>query len=87
MAIGGMSVARQRGLTVPSDLSVVGFDDISFAAYTVPPLTTVAQPVREMGQETVRLLLDVIKGQTLAPVSVILPHRLTIRESTAPPPK
>jgi LacI family transcriptional regulator, repressor for deo operon, udp, cdd, tsx, nupC, and nupG len=72
---------------MPNDLSVVGFDDISFAAHTVPPLTTVAQPVREMGQETVRLLLDVIKGQTLSPVSVILPHRLVIRESTAPPSK
>jgi LacI family repressor for deo operon, udp, cdd, tsx, nupC, and nupG len=87
MAIGGMSVARQHKLQVPGDLSVIGFDDISFAAHTVPPLTTVAQPVREMGQETVRLLLDVIKGQTLAPVSVILPHRLIIRESTAPPSK
>jgi LacI family repressor for deo operon, udp, cdd, tsx, nupC, and nupG len=50
----------------------MGFDDIAFARYTVPPLTTVAQPVREMGQETVRLLIGIIKGKTLAPVSVIL---------------
>ena len=86
MAIGAMNVARQRGLRIPGDLSVVGFDDILFARYTVPPLTTIAQPVREMGQETVRLLLGIIKGQ-LAPLSVILPHRLVVRESTAPPSK
>lgn len=87
MAIGVLGVARRRGLMVPKDLSVVGFDDISFARYTAPPLTTVAQPVKEMGQETVRLLLGIIKGQALAPVSVILPHTLVVRESTAPPPR
>ncbi|MEP7310225.1 MAG: LacI family DNA-binding transcriptional regulator [Acidobacteriota bacterium] len=85
MAIGAMDVLRRRGLVVPDDLSVVGFDDISFARYTVPPLTTIAQPVREIGQETVRLLLAIVRGQTSSAVSVILPHRLVVRESTAPP--
>jgi LacI family repressor for deo operon, udp, cdd, tsx, nupC, and nupG len=82
MAIGAMDVLRRRGLSVPDDVSVVGFDDIPFARYTVPPLTTVAQPVREIGQETVRLLLAVVRGQSAA--SVILPHKLLVRESTAP---
>jgi LacI family repressor for deo operon, udp, cdd, tsx, nupC, and nupG len=86
MAIGAMNVARRRDLRIPADLSVIGFDDILVARYTVPPLTTVAQPVREMGQETVRLLIGLIKGQS-APVSVILPHKLIVRESTAPPKK
>jgi len=87
MAIGVLGVARRRGLSVPKDLSVVGFDDISFARYTAPPLTTVAQPVKEIGQEAVRLLLRIIKGQALSPVSVVLPHKLITRESTAAPPK
>lgn len=86
MAIGALGVARRKGLSIPEDLSVVGFDDISFARYTVPPLTTIAQPVKELGQETVRLLLGVIKDQTLAPVSIVLPHELVVRESTAPAP-
>ena len=83
MAIGAMNVARSFGTRVPEDLSVVGFDDIAFAPYTVPPLTTVAQPVREIGQETVRLVLAIINRETMAPVSVILRHRLVVRESTA----
>jgi LacI family transcriptional regulator, repressor for deo operon, udp, cdd, tsx, nupC, and nupG len=84
MAIGAMDILRRRGLVVPDDVSVVGFDDISFARYTVPALTTIAQPVREIGQETVRLLLGIVRGQTPSAVSVILPHRLVVRDSTAP---
>ncbi len=83
MAIGAMNVARRRGLRLPEDLSVVGFDDIAFARYTAPPLTTIAQPVKEMGQEMVRLLLEIVKGRSLAPVSVMLPHQLVVRGSTA----
>jgi LacI family repressor for deo operon, udp, cdd, tsx, nupC, and nupG len=85
MAIGAMDVVRRRGLRVPDDMSVIGVDDISFARYTVPALTTIAQPVREIGQETVRVLLGIIRGQSTSPVSVVLPHRLIVRESTAPP--
>jgi LacI family repressor for deo operon, udp, cdd, tsx, nupC, and nupG len=87
MAIGAMNVARAFGTRVPEELSVVGFDDIAFAAYTVPPLTTVAQPVREIGQETVRLVLGIINRQTMTPVSVILRHSLVVRESTAAAPR
>lgn len=87
MAIGAMNVVRSLGLQVPRDVSVVGFDDISFARYTSPPLTTIAQPVREMGQETVRLLLGMINRESMAPVSVILRHALVVRESTAAPPR
>ena len=85
MAIGAIDVLRRRGMRVPDDMSVVGVDDIAFARYTVPPLTTIAQPVREIGQETVRVLLGIIGGRGTAPVSVVLPHRLIVRESTAPP--
>jgi LacI family repressor for deo operon, udp, cdd, tsx, nupC, and nupG len=86
MAMGVLETARRRRLRLPDDLSVVGFDDIRFSRYTDPPLTTVAQPMRAIGEGTVRLLLQILQGDgTTAPESVTLPHTLTIRSSTAPP--
>src|SRR5437870_4059435 len=84
MAIGVMDTAKSRGLRIPRDLSVAGFDDIRFARYTDPPLTTVAQPMREIGEGTVRLLLQILNGQSAPPESITLPHTLIIRSSTAP---
>jgi LacI family repressor for deo operon, udp, cdd, tsx, nupC, and nupG len=84
MAMGVIGQARSRGLRVPDDLSVVGFDDIRFAQCTDPPLTTVAQPMREIGEGTVRLLLEILNGSQIAPVSITLPHTLQVRASTAP---
>jgi LacI family repressor for deo operon, udp, cdd, tsx, nupC, and nupG len=86
MAMGLIDTARRRGVRVPEDLSVVGFDDIRFARYLDPPLTTVTQPMREIGEGCVRLLLEILKGNPLAPVSVTLPHQLTIRSTTTAPP-
>ena len=83
MAMGVIETAKRRGLRVPVDLSVVGFDDIRFARCTDPPLTTIAQPMRAIGEGTVRLLLEILRGRT--PESVTLPHTLIIRSSTAPP--
>ena len=68
---------------MPQDLSIVGFDDIRFARHMDPPLTTIAQPMREIGEATVRLLLDILGGKTPVPDSVTLPHSLVIRGSTA----
>jgi len=85
MAMGVIGGARRRGLRIPEDLSVVGFDDIRFAECVDPPLTTIAQPMRAIGEGTVRLLLQILNGSPLAPVSVTLPHKLQIRSSTAPP--
>ncbi len=86
MAMGVLETARRHRVCVPDDLSVVGFDDIRFARYTHPPLTTVAQPMRALGEGTVRLLLQILKGDgTTSPESVTLPHTLTVRSSTAPP--
>jgi LacI family repressor for deo operon, udp, cdd, tsx, nupC, and nupG len=87
MAIGVIQSAKRLGRRVPDDLSVVGFDDIQFARYTDPPLTTVAQPMREIGEGTVRLLLEILGGNEIAPVSITLPHTLMVRSSTAPPRK
>jgi LacI family repressor for deo operon, udp, cdd, tsx, nupC, and nupG len=85
MAIGVIAVAKRHGLRVPEDLSVVGFDDIRFARHIDPPLTTISQPMREIGEGTVRLLLEILSGDEIKPVSVTLPHQLTLRASTAPP--
>ena len=78
-----MNVAREWGLRVPDDLSVIGFDDIRFSQHMDPPLTTIAQPMREIGEGTVRLLLDILSGKTMVPTSVTLPHKLIVRKSTS----
>jgi LacI family repressor for deo operon, udp, cdd, tsx, nupC, and nupG len=85
MAIGVLETTRRRKLRVPDDLSIVGFDDIRFARCTDPPLTTVAQPMRQIGEGTVRLLLEILRGAEQPPESVTLPHTLVVRASTAPP--
>lgn len=85
MAIGVIDAAKRLRKSVPRDLSVAGFDDIRFARYTDPALTTIAQPMREIGEGTVRLLLEILHGHEISPVSVTLPHTLMVRASTAPP--
>ncbi len=89
MAMGVLEVAHRLGVRVPAQLSVVGFDDIRFAAHTAPPLTTIAQPTRQIGEGTVRLLLGILAGggDAETPESVTLPHKLVVRASTAPPPR
>ncbi len=85
MAIGAMHAARELGLSVPRDLTVVGFDDIDLARYTSPALTTVHQPVRRKGEEAVRLLLAAIESDDLEiPEQVRLPARLIVRGSSGP---
>lgn len=85
MAIGVMEYARRRGLEIPGDLSVIGFDDIRFSQHLTPPLTTIYQPMLEIGRETVRLLLEILRNAAVKPASVTLAHRLVIRGSTASP--
>lgn len=87
MALGAIRTARQRGLAVPGDISVVGFDDSPLIAFTDPPLTTIRQPVPAMGQAAVRALLEEIDG-TPAPHSefVFMPE-LVVRGSTASAPR
>jgi LacI family repressor for deo operon, udp, cdd, tsx, nupC, and nupG len=85
MAVGVLGAARRRNLTVPSDLSLVGFDDVRYAAHTNPPLTTIAQPMQQIGEVAVRLLLDIISGRMVVPQTETLPHALVVRSSTAPP--
>ncbi|MDQ3856482.1 MAG: LacI family transcriptional regulator [Chloroflexota bacterium] len=84
MAIGAIGVLRRAGLSIPEDVSVIGFDNILQAGATVPGLTTVAQPITEIGSLSVDLLLRRIRGRSEAePVRVTLPTKLVERESCA----
>lgn len=85
-AIGVLEAAAARGLQVPGDLSVVGFDDLPEARYTEPPLTTVDQSVEQMGYEATALLLQQIDDPSRPPVHITLPTRLVVRGSTGAPP-
>ncbi len=85
MAIGAMQELRERGLEVPAEVSVVGFDDIDLATHVDPPLTTVHQPIRRKGEEAVRLLLSVLEhGARAKPEHRRLETRLIVRRSTGP---
>jgi len=84
-AMGLLNGLQQRGVRVPDDVSVVGFDDVQFAAHCYPPLTTVRQPTDEMGRRLMHLLRALIQGQEdVGPE--ILPANLVVRETTGPPP-
>jgi LacI family transcriptional regulator len=85
LAIGTMRAARARGLSLPEDLSVVGFDDSEHASLVTPELTTVRQPLAEMGRTAVNLLGRLLDGQRVETLHVELGTRLIVRESTAPP--
>ena len=85
LAIGAMRALHEEGLKVPGDVSVVGFDDIDISAYTVPALTTIHQPIQEMGETTATLLCDFIESGHAESMSHILPHQLITRESVSPP--
>ncbi|MCP8899554.1 LacI family DNA-binding transcriptional regulator [Gilvimarinus xylanilyticus] len=87
MAIGAMQTFKSAGLRVPEDISVTGFDDISYARYCDPSLTTVTQPAEEMGKLSMDMLLRLIEGQDLAQEENVLPAEFVIRKSTNVPPK
>jgi LacI family transcriptional regulator len=72
-------------LSVPDDLSVVGFDDLPMSRWASPPLTTVRQPLEEMGRHAARMVADMIASRPLGSLRVELATRLVVRSSTAPP--
>jgi len=86
MAVGALNAALQRGLRVPEDLSIVGFDDSVQAQNVSPKLTTVYQPLAEMGRMAVSLLTRILEGQRLEAVRVELGTRLIVRGTTGPLP-
>ena len=82
MALGAMRTLQQSGRRIPQDVAVTGFDDVAAARYAEPPLTTVYNPLYEMGGTAVRLLLAACSGEPLPDVPVLLPTRLVVRGST-----
>jgi LacI family repressor for deo operon, udp, cdd, tsx, nupC, and nupG len=86
MAVGALAACRARGLVCPDDLSLVGFDDIRYARYLDPPLTTVRQPMTQIGQTAVKLLLAIIHGTATKTEQITLDHELVVRGSTGPVP-
>lgn len=84
-AVGVMRAMWQLNLRIPEDMTVMGYDGIPLSAYVTPALTTVAQPIVEMGRISVQLLLQHIQNPELPPEKAVLENKLIIRESTAPP--
>ena len=82
MALGAIRAARQRGLEVPRDLSVVGYDDSTLIAFTDPPQTTVRQSVQAMGEAAVRALIDEISGEPAPRAEYVFRPELVVRSST-----
>jgi DNA-binding LacI/PurR family transcriptional regulator len=86
LALGAIRAARRRGLVVPTDVSVLGFDDSAFMNCTEPPLSTVRQPIEAMGRAAVDLLCAQIQGTQTHPGELLFEPELVVRGSTAPPP-
>jgi LacI family transcriptional regulator len=82
LAIGAIVCAKEKGMQVPRDLSVVGFDDAEISAYYDPPLTTMAVPAYEMGQLAAKILIENIRGESKPPQQYILETKLIVRGST-----
>jgi LacI family transcriptional regulator len=85
MALGAYEAARRRGVRVPDDLSVVGFDDLPEARWSSPPLTTVRQPLSEMGSLAARTVLRLAAGEEIETPRVELATALVVRDSAGPP--
>jgi len=86
MAVGVLKAISKSGLKVPEDISVAGFDDIELADYTIPSLTTIRQPVREMAEIAANMLIKMIEGEPLSESEkyISLEPMLIIRDSTGP---
>lgn len=84
MAIGVMRACKTHGLRVPEDMSIIGFDDMRFAPYAYPPLTTVAQPKAEMGREAMSMLIEILSDIDTPARKRILATQLVVRGSTGP---
>jgi len=80
-----MSAVQSRGMRVGEDIAVSGFDDLPEAEYVYPPLTTVHQPIYEIGQRLVRMLIDIIRGQAPDETQVVLQPTFVVRASSGSP--
>lgn len=83
-AIGAINAIVESGWRVPTDVSVVGFDDLRLSAFTTPPLTTIHQPAGEIARRATEILVDLIRGRPVHRLQYLLEPRLVVRSSTAP---
>ena len=83
--MGVLEALRDMDLSSPSDVSLVGFDDVPFAGLLSPPLTSIRQPVRQMGVRGVDALMAMIRGEATEPDPIRLPVELIARDSVGPP--
>lgn len=81
LAMGALLAARQHGKKIPEDFAIVGFDDLSFAEFTYPPLTTIKQPIYQKGQTAARLLIDQIENKDTQTEKINLGPTLVVRDS------
>ncbi len=84
MAIGGLHAIHEAGLRVPDDISIVGFDDLPIASFASPPLTTIHQPIVELGTIAAELMMDLLERPARGPVQVQVPAKLIVRSSSGP---
>jgi LacI family transcriptional regulator len=82
MASGAMRAIKEAGLSIPADIAIGGFDDMRFSSSTEPPLTTIQQPISQLGDVAVRGLIDLLESKTDAPFQQMLPVKLIVRQST-----
>lgn len=87
MAIGAMKGLKSKGLKLPEDISITGFDDLEVSRYCDPPLTTVSQPAEKLGEKSAELLFQLIDEQQPTQTEFVLPIEFVIRQSTAIPRK
>ena len=87
MALETIDLAKKEGLAIPEDLSIIGFDDNPVAMYSSVGLTTVRQPIVEMGQLGLETLHQIAQGKAKLPVKTVLPAKLVLRESCVKPRK
>jgi len=85
LAIGAMKAVKEFGLSVPDDISIMGFNDEMICAFSDPPLTTVKQPKKLMGETAANLLIDIIEKKKIENKNIILDTEIVIRGTTAPP--
>jgi len=86
MGIGCLAGLRERGYHIPSDISIIGIDDITFSRFVDPPLTTIIVPMYELGRVGMETLLAIRQGEDLPYEQILLPHKLVVRGSTGAPP-
>src|SRR5208282_1075214 len=86
LAAGALQAIYDAGLSVPKDLSIIGYDD-TMAEILTPPLTSIAQPIPELGRNAVTLALEAIADPGAAARNIIVPTKLVTRKSTAAPPR